>query len=169
VIVKRGWNCAGKSRRCGTKNDSWSASGLLSPRANPREACRGDPGDVTRNAPHGGRRIFRSRPEVNRSQPLQKGHCGAFGHPRSAVDHHVFPHSLRRIVTEEGQCHPRSIDHSCLNHLSVACTGATAKATKPMNVATITRISDFHRLEEGTVMSQSRRSRIGFRGGIADE
>ena len=47
--------------------------------------------------------------------------------------------------------------------------GATAKATKPMNVATITRISDFHRLEEGTVMSQSRRSRIGFRGGIADE
>ena len=47
--------------------------------------------------------------------------------------------------------------------------GRPPKLTKPMNVATITRISDFHRLEEGTVMSQSRRSRIGFRGGIADE
>ena len=56
-----------------------------------------------------------------------------------------------------------------LSGFGAACTGATAKATKPMNVATITRISDFHRLEEGTVMSQSRRSRIGFRGGIADE
>jgi hypothetical protein len=56
-----------------------------------------------------------------------------------------------------------------LSGFGAACTGATAKATKPMNVATITRISDFQRLEEGTVMSQSRRSRIGFRGGIADE
>jgi hypothetical protein len=83
------------------------ASGSLSPRANPREACRGDPRDITRDVPHRGRRILRPRPEVKRGQALQKGHCAAFGHPPSAIDHYVFPHSLRRIVTEEGQCHPR--------------------------------------------------------------
>ena len=61
------------------------------------------------------------------------------------------------------------LDPVILVRVRRSCTWATAKATKPMNVATITRISDFHRLGEGTVMSQSRRSRIGFRGGIADE
>src|SRR5436190_13328616 len=70
AIVKRGWHCAGKSRRYGTKNDSWSASGLLSPRTNPGEACRRDPGDITGNVPHRGRRILRPRPEVNRGQAL---------------------------------------------------------------------------------------------------
>ena len=66
------------------------ASGLSSPRTNPREPCRGNSGDITRNVPHRGRRIFRPRPEINRGQALQKGHCAALGHSRSAVDHHVL-------------------------------------------------------------------------------
>src|ERR1700704_3543209 len=83
-------------------------SGLLNPRTNPGEACRRDPGDITRDVPQRSRRILRPRAEIKRRQALQKRHCAAFGHPRISIDHDVFPQSSRvRFVTEEGQRNSR--------------------------------------------------------------
>src|SRR3979411_1082726 len=98
-IISRGSMVAS---RCTFPSDL--VSGLLNPRTNPGEACRRDPGDITRDVPQRSRRILRPRAEIKRRQALQKRHCAAFGHPRISIDHDVFPHSSRvRLITEEGQ------------------------------------------------------------------
>src|SRR5216684_4033352 len=84
------------------------ASTMCSPGTNSAQTCRSNSGYITRNVPHGGRRIVSVWPQVDSGQALQQLYGATLGHASVAIDHHVFVQPLCvRLVAEQGQRNPR--------------------------------------------------------------